>query len=193
MSHQVSMTISRSRLCALLIRRVITITRKLLSWANRQRMILIVHFRLDTISSANVSSLLGGVVTMQTHFFPVLPLDEIVLAYNAQHFARNYVATLQLVLLAPETSLTALPFRLARYHVVGSHRRVGQTKTEHETTRHEGHEFGIDNGYHEGPPRVRNKNTVRLIFTFTRLREYEPPGQSGSPGYSTRVLRPVTK
>src|SRR5688572_2643266 len=56
------------------------------SRTNRQRVILIVHLRLNTISLVYISSLLGRVIGMQTHFFSVLCLDEVVLALDARHF-----------------------------------------------------------------------------------------------------------
>jgi hypothetical protein len=42
---------------------------------NCQRVILIGHLRLNTLTRLNVSRLLGGVVGMQPHFFTVLRLD----------------------------------------------------------------------------------------------------------------------
>ena len=44
-------------------------------WENRQRVILFVDFRLDTISYFKVSGLHGGVVGMYAHFLPVSPFD----------------------------------------------------------------------------------------------------------------------
>lgn len=57
------------------------------SRANRQRVILIINLRLNTISLVYVAGLVSGVIGMQSHVFPTLPLDEIGIAFDAQHFA----------------------------------------------------------------------------------------------------------
>lgn len=51
---------------------------------NRQRMILIVHLRLNTITLLDFSHHLGSFICMQTYFFPVLHLDEIVPVFDAE-------------------------------------------------------------------------------------------------------------
>src|SRR6185295_14802684 len=61
----------------------------LFNLVNRQHVLLIVHFahfRLNSISSANVTANLRGLIDMQPHFLPIEPLDDIVVAFNAQHF-----------------------------------------------------------------------------------------------------------
>ena len=54
---------------------------------DRQRVILIVHSRLNLITLLDGSQYLSGFVGMQPHFLSVLPLDERVIAFDAQHFA----------------------------------------------------------------------------------------------------------
>jgi hypothetical protein len=116
--------------------------------SNRPRVILIVHDRNDTISLANVSGLLGGAVDIQTHFLPVLPHNEIVLAFNAQQVALDSVAAFQLTLFAPHTSLTAFPHRwiCQRRRITGPRRitglcRAGQAQAQQAPTTHESDDF----------------------------------------------------
>ena len=47
---------------------------------------LIVHLRFNTLTRLNVTRLQGDGVDMQPYRFAVLPLDETVIAFNAQHF-----------------------------------------------------------------------------------------------------------
>ncbi|MBK5282139.1 MAG: hypothetical protein JJE16_08635 [Nitrospiraceae bacterium] len=61
---------------------------------------------------------------MQTHFFTILPLDETVIAFNAQHFARDHVVGFQLIFLPLQTSLTAFPIKLATIQFVCSRSRI---------------------------------------------------------------------
>lgn len=58
-----------------------------LHWVDRQRVMLLVHLRLNPVTLLDVSSLLGGVVGMHPYFLPVLPLDEIGIVFDAQHVA----------------------------------------------------------------------------------------------------------
>jgi hypothetical protein len=62
---------------------VISTIRDRLGRENRQRMILIVHLRLNILTRHDVFPLLGGFVGMQPHFVPVLPLDDNVIAFDA--------------------------------------------------------------------------------------------------------------
>jgi len=56
-------------------------------WANRQRVILIVHLRLNTITLLDFSYHLGSFICMHTYFLAVLHLDEIVPVFDAGQFA----------------------------------------------------------------------------------------------------------
>ena len=60
---------------------------RLLGRANRQRVILFVHLRLDTITLLDFSRHLGRFICMQTDFLAVLHLDEIVPVFDAGQFA----------------------------------------------------------------------------------------------------------
>src|SRR6267142_6345951 len=71
------------------------------SWgrADRQRVILIVHLRLNPITFLEFSHHLGGWFGMQMHFLTVRPPDVKVFALNAQHFALDGVDALHCVLI----------------------------------------------------------------------------------------------
>src|SRR6185295_13321737 len=66
---------------------VISSIRERLGRENRQRVILIVHLRLNMLTRLDVSHIHGGEVDMQPHLFAVLSLDETVIAFDAQYFA----------------------------------------------------------------------------------------------------------
>ena len=53
----------------------------------RDTVILIVQLRLNPITRLDFFHYLGGFVGMQPHFLTVRPLDDIVMAFDAQHFA----------------------------------------------------------------------------------------------------------
>ena len=116
-------------------------------------MILIVHFRLDTISLIDISILLRGLVGMQPYFLPVLPFDEIVLAFHAQHFALDHITTLQFILLAFQISLAGILISLDHVHAVFSRshriclRSARETKAQKEATLQETDDFW--NCYHK--------------------------------------------
>jgi hypothetical protein len=52
-----------------------------------QRVILIVHLRLNTVTLLDFPHHLGRFIGMQTYFFTVLHLDEIVPVFDASQFA----------------------------------------------------------------------------------------------------------
>ena len=79
--------------------------------SNRPHVILIVHGHNDAISLADVSELPRGRIAIQSDFLPVLPLHEIVAAFNAQHFALDPVVNLQLLSRSVYTHLTGFPPR----------------------------------------------------------------------------------
>src|SRR6185295_9574131 len=62
----------------------------LLSLANEQRVILIVHLRLYAIPLLDLSDHLGRFICMKTDFLAVLPLDEVVSLFDAEQFARDH-------------------------------------------------------------------------------------------------------
>src|SRR5678809_1412856 len=64
---------------------------------HRECVILIVHFRFDTISLGNGTGFFSGFVHMYTYFLSILGFDEIVFTINAQDFALNHIAPLQLI------------------------------------------------------------------------------------------------
>jgi len=66
----------------------------LLDLANRQRVILTVHLRLNMLSLANASNHPGGVVDLHTHLITVILFDEIGTGFNTPHFALNCVETI---------------------------------------------------------------------------------------------------
>ena len=76
-------------------------------------MFLIIHFaysRLNTVSLANTPTHLGGLVDRPPHFLPIKPLDDVVLAFNAQHFALDGSDALAHFLIAhQEVGKSALP------------------------------------------------------------------------------------
>jgi hypothetical protein len=57
-----------------------------LGLANRQRVILTVHFCLNMLSLTNTPSHLGGVIDMHTDLITVVQFDEIGTWFNAPHF-----------------------------------------------------------------------------------------------------------
>src|SRR3954462_8028472 len=60
------------------------------SLSNRQRVILIVHLCLDTITFFHFSRHLSRFICMQTNLLAVLHLDEIVPAFYAEQFALDH-------------------------------------------------------------------------------------------------------
>jgi hypothetical protein len=50
-------------------------------------MILLIHFRLNLLTLANVSDHLRGLIDMHTHLITVILLDVIGTGFNAPHFA----------------------------------------------------------------------------------------------------------
>lgn len=81
--------------------------------AKREHVFLIIHLaysRLNTISLANTSAHPGGLVDRPPHFLPIKPFDDVVLAFNAQHFALDGFDALPHFLIAPhEVGKSALP------------------------------------------------------------------------------------
>ena len=57
--------------------------------ADQQRVILLVHLCLNTITLLELSHHLSRFIGSQTYFLAVLPLDEIVPVFDAQQFARD--------------------------------------------------------------------------------------------------------
>src|SRR6266850_4352672 len=55
--------------------------------ADRQRVILLVHLRLNPITLLDLSHHLGLFIYSQTYFLAVLPLDEILPVSDAHQFA----------------------------------------------------------------------------------------------------------
>ena len=74
---------------------VVELDEVLFGLANCQRVILIVHLRLDMIACANGSCHPGGCIGMQTHSITVILLNEIGTGFNAHHFALDGVAAIQ--------------------------------------------------------------------------------------------------
>ena len=98
--------------------------------ANRQRVALSVHLRLNMISGANVSCHPGGCIEMQTPLITVLLLDEIGTRFNAQHFALDGVDALPCVFIAlHEIRFSAFPFSTGvRFHTPRCLRDIGQAQ-----------------------------------------------------------------
>lgn len=101
--------------------------------ADRKCVILALRFCLDTIPQCNGTGFLGGFVYMQTHFLPVLFLDEAVLTVYAKYLAPDHIASLHPIQLASYTTWPALMLRWG--HGVRSGCRIRQPKTHQNTTR----------------------------------------------------------
>jgi hypothetical protein len=92
-----------------------------LTRANRQRMILCVHLRLNMITLLDFSRHLGRFICMQTDFLAVLHLDEVVPVFDAGQFAFNRPSVFRAItsllivhiLLLVIIRLKALPISLA--------------------------------------------------------------------------------
>ena len=90
------------------------------SWgrADRQRVILIVHLRLNTITLLDLSDHLGRFICVQTYLLAVLHLDEIVPVFDAEQFALDRIGAFcavtshRIVHLLVIIRLKALPIRL---------------------------------------------------------------------------------
>ena len=118
---------------------------------NRQRVILIVHLRHNTIPLLDLAHHLGSSICFKTYFLAVLLLDEIGAIFHAQHVALDDVDPLlqgHFLLI----SLPTFPFRLARFHFVCRRSSItclccgGQPKAQQETTRRDTDDFR--NRYH---------------------------------------------
>ena len=99
----------------------------LLGLANRQRVALNVHLRLNMISGANVSYHPGGCIGMHTHLITVILLDEIGTGFNAHHLALDGVGCHSSTDLSP-----------ARTHTTGPRRLLGLIPLEASSVRRRG-------------------------------------------------------
>src|SRR2546427_11589720 len=104
--------------------------------ANRQRVILIVHLRLNAITLLELSHCQGLAIYMHTDFLAILVLDDIVPVIDVHQIPLDHLGL----------------FEAARSLLIGGVRRLEQSEAQQRSTRQDPDDFG--NGYHRNPPRL---------------------------------------